>query len=167
MTDEIWRDIPDLEGRYQVSNLGRARSLDRATIDKSHLTADVGLRGESLRCLQILTDIRRYACRAECVGFCKLVLEAFIGPKPDGTEALHDDGNNKNSELTNLCWGTHAKNMQDRVKHGRDVHAKLNPDKVAIIRTSGKSSDELAAEFDVDSRTVRRAKARSTWRHVA
>ena len=31
MENEIWKDIPGYEGSYQVSNIGRVRSLDRAT----------------------------------------------------------------------------------------------------------------------------------------
>lgn len=31
MMSEIWKDVPDFEGRYQVSNMGRVRSLDRWT----------------------------------------------------------------------------------------------------------------------------------------
>lgn len=30
-TEEVWKDIPDYEGLYQVSNLGRVRSLPRTT----------------------------------------------------------------------------------------------------------------------------------------
>lgn len=32
--EEIWKDIPNYEGYYQASNLGRVRSLDRVVINK-------------------------------------------------------------------------------------------------------------------------------------
>ena len=35
MKEEIWKDVKGFEGRYQVSNMGRVRSLDRTTIDKA------------------------------------------------------------------------------------------------------------------------------------
>jgi len=36
-SNEIWRDIEGYEGYYQVSNLGRVRSLDRLSKhDKEH-----------------------------------------------------------------------------------------------------------------------------------
>ena len=35
MESEIWKDVQGFEGRYQVSNMGRVRSLDRTSIDKA------------------------------------------------------------------------------------------------------------------------------------
>jgi hypothetical protein len=35
MQKEIWKDIPDYEGKYQVSNLGRVKSLNRNIYDKN------------------------------------------------------------------------------------------------------------------------------------
>ena len=32
--EEIWKDVPNYEGLYQVSNLGRVKSLDREFLDK-------------------------------------------------------------------------------------------------------------------------------------
>jgi hypothetical protein len=39
-----------------------------------------------------------------------LVLEAFVGPRPDGMEALHADDNTANNALSNLSWGTREAN---------------------------------------------------------
>ena len=44
----------------------------------------------------------------------RLVLEAFVGPCPQGQEACHRDGNAANNELSNLRWDTHLANCQDR-----------------------------------------------------
>lgn len=33
--EEIWKDIKGYEGRYQVSNMGRVKSLERTIIDKN------------------------------------------------------------------------------------------------------------------------------------
>ena len=37
-TEEIWRDIPGYTGRYQASNLGRIRSVDKNVIKRSGVT---------------------------------------------------------------------------------------------------------------------------------
>lgn len=51
----------------------------------------------------------------------QLVLEAFVGPRPDATsEGLHNDDNKANNRLDNLRWGTHADNMQDMVRNGNN-----------------------------------------------
>lgn len=38
MSEEIWKDVKGFEGRYQVSNMGRVRSLDRTSVDKAGRT---------------------------------------------------------------------------------------------------------------------------------
>lgn len=35
MPGEVWKDIPGWEGCYQVSNMGRAKSLDREIVDSA------------------------------------------------------------------------------------------------------------------------------------
>ncbi len=47
-----------------------------------------------------------------------LVLEAFIGPRPNGMESCHWDGNPKNNKLDNLRWDTPTGNRADQIRHG-------------------------------------------------
>ena len=46
-----------------------------------------------------------------------LVLEAFVGPRPEGHEARHLNGNCQDNRLKNLQWGTPEENAADKVKH--------------------------------------------------
>lgn len=48
----------------------------------------------------------------------RLILEAFVGPCPDGMEARHKDGNPGNNRLDNLAWGTKEENTEDNRKSG-------------------------------------------------
>lgn len=48
-----------------------------------------------------------------------LVLEAFDRPRPKGAVCRHLDGNPINNHLSNLAWGTHKENTEDRKRHGR------------------------------------------------
>lgn len=49
----------------------------------------------------------------------RLVLEAFVGPCPDGMECRHfPDRSTDNNRLENLAWGTHAQNLEDTFSHG-------------------------------------------------
>lgn len=50
----------------------------------------------------------------------QLVLEAFVGPCPDGLEVLHSDDVPANNVLSNLSYGTRSANMQDRLRHGNN-----------------------------------------------
>ena len=52
----------------------------------------------------------------------RIVLEAFVGARPDGMEALHRDDNQNNNCVSNLRWGTHGENCIDRSAHGGSGH---------------------------------------------
>lgn len=80
-----------------------------------------------------------------------LVLETFIGPRPPGKEACHNDGNHLNNTLENLRWDTHKNNMADRQRHGRLV-CKLTDAQVLevrALRAGGALHREIAARFGV------------------
>jgi hypothetical protein len=49
----------------------------------------------------------------------RLVIEAFVGPKPPGKGACHKDGNPLNNCVDNLYWGTQTENMMDCARHGK------------------------------------------------
>lgn len=116
---ETWRPIPGYEGLYEASDHGRVRSLDRRV---PHARAGTILcRGKVLapamhRGRPHLTLARDGAHRQ--VGVHTLVLEAFIGPRPEGMEGCHGDGDKLNNHLSNLRWDTTSANVLDQVQHG-------------------------------------------------
>lgn len=52
-----------------------------------------------------------------------LVLEAFVGPRPDGMQGLHKSDNARNNRLSNLYWGTPSQNAVDAVNNGDHLDA--------------------------------------------
>lgn len=44
----------------------------------------------------------------------RMILEAFVGPRPEGMEVLHADSDKLNNQLANLRWDTHIENCKDR-----------------------------------------------------
>lgn len=118
---ETWRAVPGYEGTYEVSDLGRVRSLDRIKRD--------GRRWRG-RMMRLITHERGYlmvklcrdnACRMWFVH--RLALMAFVGEAPTGYEARHLDGDSSNAALVNLAWGTPSENMLDQVRHGSHWNA--------------------------------------------
>jgi hypothetical protein len=107
---------------------------------------------------------------------CRLVLEAFAGPCPEGMECRHLNGNKCNNSLDNLCWGTPKENQADRIAHGtsnrgeRNPQAKLTEANVKDIRQHHKgglySQKELAQMFNIDPSTVSYIITRKNWNHV-
>ena len=53
-----------------------------------------------------------------------LVLEAFVGPRPDGLLGLHADDDPSNNALQNLRWGTQSQNILDCVANGNHNYAR-------------------------------------------
>lgn len=105
----------------------------------------------------------------------RLVLEAFVGPCPEGMEACHADGNRTNNALSNLRWDTPKANAADRERHGKTYRgerirlAKLTPERVLQIRAeyaAGTPHRHLAARHGVNESTTRAIIAGRAWRHV-
>lgn len=119
MAEERWLPIPGYEGLYEVSDLGNIRSLDR-TVKRS----DGKLR--RFKGKAITPTIVNGRARVTLPGnprrkhrVHRLVLLAFVGPPPPGTEACHSpDPDPLNNRLENLRWDTSSENMRDRVRHG-------------------------------------------------
>lgn len=138
MAIEIWRSVAGHEGLYQVSSLGRVRSLDR------HING-VFYAGKMLRQKQDKDGYRRVALlnagdRRDAAVHV-LVLEAFVGPRPSPDhETRHLDGDRAHNRSSNLAWGTPSENYADQVEHGtacihgRHNRAKLTEDNVRAIR---------------------------------
>lgn len=49
-----------------------------------------------------------------------LVLETFVGPRPEGLVSRHLNGEGTDNRRANLCWGTPHENAMDTVRHGRN-----------------------------------------------
>jgi len=169
---EDWRDIPGWEGRYQVSDLGRVRSLPRQRSDGSILTRGrvLSLRGSVDRYLSasLAKDYKTYPAHVH-----RLVLLAFSGPCPPGHEACHYDGDGANNTLSNLRWGTPQDNAQDKVRHGRanggctrgelNGMSKLAPADVLAIRRSPLSDARVAESYGVSRACIYSVRKRRSW----
>lgn len=166
MTEE-WRPIVGFEGLYEVSDLGRVRSLDR--LDRLGrrragilLRPGIASNGYPTVALQ---------GRTHCVH--ALVLTAFSGPA-EGRVCRHLDGDRRNSTLPNLAWGSAAENRADADRHGTSVrgeayrNAKLTNETARAIRHAKGilSQSQLAEIFGVSPAAVQAVHDGRTWTHV-
>ena len=109
----------------------------------------------------------------------RLVLEAFIGPCPDGMECCHNDGDPGNNRLDNLRWDTHSANSLDAVRHGthpgfcnkgeKHPKAKLTESDVLRIRSLAKEgvrNIDLAKGYGVGPGAISLIVLRKRWKHL-
>src|SRR5262245_33311629 len=62
----------------------------------------------------------------------QLALEAFVGPRPEGCECCHNDGDHTNNALSNLRWDTAKANAADQARHGTQVRgSRVNTSKLS------------------------------------
>lgn len=114
---ETWLPIPDYEGLYEVSDLGRVRSLPRPYC-RGRILRETS---HSRRYLQVGLSQNGVA-KTRLIH--QLVMEAFVGPCPGGQEIRHLDGTRSNNALTNLTYGTPHENQQDSLRHGTNNNAR-------------------------------------------
>lgn len=110
---EEWKPVVGFEGRYEVSDQGRIRNAKTGRIRKLMRHP----RGYLFLNLQHPTTPRNYA------KVHHIVLEAFVGPRPEGMECCHANDIPDDNRLENLRWGTKSSNMQDQVRNGRNHRA--------------------------------------------
>lgn len=112
---EDWRAVVGDPG-YQVSSLGRVRSLDRVITRRNGVR--LTLRGTMLKPQLKRDGHLKVEIGSRTRQVHALVLEAFVGPCPDGMEGCHGDGNPVDNRLANLRWDTRGNNMLDASRHG-------------------------------------------------
>lgn len=179
-----YRDIPGFPG-YRVGDDGSVwscRSYRSLGIGKGSVAVLVDVwhrlkpgRIDKYNHLQVglCKDGKRHNCFVH-----KLVLIAFVGPRPHGMECCHGDGDPTNNAITNLRWDTKVANMADRDRHGRAPRGLRNPRAMAKLsdadvvdvrlrRAAGESCVSIARSKNVDPSTISLAARRLTFQHIA
>ncbi len=137
---ETWKDIDGYEGLYQVSDLGRVRSLDRVVSDgiggKRKLKGKVLKPNTKFSGHQFVNIYKNGTLKSSNIH--RLVTHAFIGPCPKGLEVRHGVGGILDNTPKNLCYGTRSENMFDRTRDGAGMaKAVRRSDGVEYVSVTG------------------------------
>jgi hypothetical protein len=131
MEAEEWRSVKDFEGLYEVSNLGRVRSLDRIVTDR--LGRNLPFKGKVISpanvsgyCQVLLTnqDFKKYK------KVHRLVAEAFLENPLEYDQINHIDSDKSNNNVSNLEWCNGRQNCTHKVENS----GKTLPVGVAFFR---------------------------------
>ncbi len=171
-SDEEFRDIPEFPG-YRVSNKGRPQS--RFLFRSNRMTEtwrDMSFHnGKNGYCSLILyRDGKKFLNNVHA-----LVLSAFVGPRPKGFQACHNNGIRSDNRLENLRWDTVSANHMDKHAHGtmpigsNHGGSKLTEKEVVEIRRmadQGLSAKIIGETFGISGVQVHNIKTRKHWKHV-
>ena len=117
---EIFKDIKDLEGLYQVSNLGNILSLNYYRSGKPKLLKTSKTKNGYLL-VNLYKNRKRKSYKVH-----QLVAEHFI-PNPDNLpEINHIDEDKTNNRVDNLEWKSHKDNCNHGTRNERIVKANTN-----------------------------------------
>ena len=134
---EIWKDIKGYQGLYQVSNLGRIKSIKRNIFLKAH-TNSKGYLVVSLSKNNSLSTYRIH----------RLVAETFIPNLENKPQVNHINGIKSDNRIDNLEWCTNSENQKHAFKNGlqKSVVGNSNPNSKEILQFS--LSGQLIKKWD-------------------
>lgn len=92
-----------------------------------------------------------------------MVCETFHGPRPDGMQACHDNGDPTDCRATNLRWDIPKGNAGDRVRHGTNGQKLTNAEVQAIRAQPDVSRADLAARYGVTAGMISHIRTGHSW----
>ena len=113
---EKWKTIPEYEGRYEVSDAGRVRSISggRWGVQPSRILKNsMGNHGYPVVNIRKDTETKPLPRLVH-----RLVALAFLGECPEGQQVRHRNGDRSTPRLRNIEYGTQADNEADKKRHG-------------------------------------------------
>jgi len=132
---EVWKPVVGYEGLYEVSNLGRVRSLDRVVSGKDGCT--LSIKGQMMHPTLNTTGYPFVGLRKDgkrgMYTVHRLVAKAFI-PNPDNlAEINHKNEDKTDNRVANMEWCDHSYNMRfgtrgERCRKKADCHAVVQMD---------------------------------------
>jgi hypothetical protein len=171
---EIWKDIIGYEGQYQVSNLGRVRSLlnNIRSLRKEPLIRKLRIGKSGYYYLNIFKNQELKTLKPH-----RLVAEYFIDKIYGKDYVNHIDGDKLNNKYTNLEWVTPKENYDHSVLIGKqnpigssNHNSKLKDIDVLEIRrlyeNKKYNQTQLAKKYSVTQRCISLIVRKEAWKHI-
>lgn len=141
---EEWRDIKGYEGRYQVSNFGRVRSLDRKTVKSDGVIQHS--KGKLLSLYKSTTGYLQTRIEGgKHIIVHRAVAEAFLSHKDSDNVVNHKNGVRTDNRSENLEWTTFSGNTLHGVHVTKNIRDQLlHPMKKVLCVETGEEFDSIA-----------------------
>ena len=170
---EVFKDIKGYEGLYQISNLGRVKSLARIR-GNQYDGLELTLKFNNDKDGYLKINLSKEGIKT-CFRVHRLVAEAFIPNFENKPQINHIDGDKENNRVDNLEWVT----CKENINHAFDVlghtvkkginqgekcgRSKLTRDQILEVRSSKLSGRKLAPLYGVSAFHINRIKNGTTW----
>lgn len=145
-TTEIWKDVENYEGLYQISSHGRIKGhMGKIRTPGSNKKGRMGG--------YLLASLSRNG-KSKTHYIHRLVAIHFI-PNPDKFIVVnHLDGNDTNNKIENLQWCSHSENMRHMYRIGLRQRKIKNILLVKSLYSKGKTQREIATKLGVNQSTI-------------
>jgi hypothetical protein len=167
--EEVWKDIKDFEGLYQVSNLGNVKRL------KSKRVLSERLIGRSIDRYGYVKRVLSKNGKNFCFTEHRLVGMTFIENPEDKSTINHINGIKEDNRLENLEWNTNLENKQHAINSGltnlkgiRHPKCKLTEEQVLEIIKIGFSQTRtsLSKKYGISRTNVLGIIRGKFWKHI-
>lgn len=141
---EVWKQIKGLEGKYEISNLGRVKSVARIEIRKDGRKRPVK---EKIRKSTVFNNGYYGVSTNRLAGtflIHRLIAEAFI-PNPESKQTVnHKNGIKTDNRIENLEWATYGENNKHAYEKGlKKYTSKMRSNAKNLMTKNRKDSSKL------------------------
>ena len=170
--EEVWRPIKRYEGLYEVSNLGRVKSLERTICAKNTAkpyTIKQRILKQAPNNQGYLTVALSKEGKSRTFKVHALVASAFLGKRPDKQEVRHGKGGKLDNSVQNLSYGTHEDNERDKIRDKTSNH-KFSAGEILEIRQIHHEGQlnvsQLSVLYAVDKACIHKIVNYKSYKHV-